>query len=147
MRYVTKSRKIYASVLNNCGFTYLETLFSLSVISLIAFILPAAFGVFSQYGLIDTDLDGDIFIMDIIETSDFSEKVEKSDRDSIVFETARGKIEYQLNNTRIIKSINNEGFITMLFDVTTWNISDEKQVIKIKIKTNGEFDEEIIIKK
>src|SRR5699024_11294780 len=86
-------------------------------------------------------------LMDIIETSDSSEKVEKSDHDSIVFETARGKMEYQLNNTRIIKSINNEGFITMLFDVTTWNISDEKQVIKIKIKTNGEFDEEIIIKK
>lgn len=147
MRFVTKSKKIYASVSNSSGFTYLETLFSLSVISLIAFILPATFGVFSQFGMIDTDLDGDIFIMDIIETSKSSESVEKSDRDSIVFQTERGKIEYQLNNTRIIKSINNEGFITMLFDVTTWNIIDEKRFIKLKIKTNGELDEEIIIRK
>ncbi|WP_176754048.1 competence type IV pilus minor pilin ComGF [Lacicoccus qingdaonensis] len=144
---MTKSKKIYASVSNSSGFTYLETLFSLSVISLIAFILPATFGVFSQFGMIDTDLDGDIFIMDIIETSKSSESVEKSDRDSIVFQTERGKIEYQLNNARIIKSINNEGFITMLFDVTTWNIIDEKRFIKLKIKTNGELDEEIIIRK
>lgn len=144
---MTALKRIYASVSKSDGFTYLETLFSLSVISLIAFILPAAFSVFSQFDMIDTDLDGDIFIMDIIETAETSDKVEKNSRNSIIFETGRGKIEYQLNNSRIIKSINDQGFITMLFDVTTWDITEDKHLIKIKIKTNGEFDEEITIRK
>ena len=140
-------KKVYVSVLKNNGFTYLETLFSLSVISLIAFILPATFGVFSQFGMIDTDLEGDIFFMDIVETSRSADEVEIDNKETITFETERGKIEYQLNNSRIVKSINNEGFITMLFDVTTWDFTEEKKFIKIKIKTDGEFDEEILIKK
>lgn len=147
MRYVTRLEKICASASKNNGFTYLETLFSLSVISLIAFILPATFSVFSQFGMIDTDLDGDIFIMDLIETSESSDEVKKKGTESIIFETERGKIEYQLNNTRIIKSIDDQGFITMLFGVSIWDITEEKHVIKIKIKTNGEFDEEITVKK
>ena len=125
----------------------METLFSLSVISLIAFILPATFSVFSQFGMIDTDLDGDIFIMDIIETSASSDEVKKKGKNTLIFSTERGKIEYQLNNARIIKSIDDQGFITMLFDVSTWEITEDKRVIKIKIKTNGEFNEEITIKK
>ena len=125
----------------------METLFSLSVISLIAFILPATFGVFSQFGMIDTDLEGDIFFMDIVETSRSADEVEIDNKETITFETERGKIEYQLNNSRIVKSINDEGFITMLFDVTTWDFTEEKKFIKIKIKTDGEFDEEILIKK
>ena len=144
---MTKMKKVYVSVLKNNGFTYLETLFSLSVISLIAFILPATFGVFSQFGMIDTDLEGDIFFMDIVETSRSADEVEIDNKETITFETERGKIEYQLNNSRIVKSINNEGFITMLFDVTTWDFTEEKKFIKIKIKTDGEFDEEILIKK
>lgn len=144
---MTKMKKVYVSVLKNNGFTYLETLFSLSVISLIAFILPATFGVFSQFGMIDTDLEGDIFLMDIVETSRSADEVEIDNKETITFETERGKIEYQLNNSRIVKSINDEGFITMLFDVTTWDFTEEKKFIKIKIKTDGEFDEEILIKK
>ncbi|WP_156302641.1 ComGF family competence protein [Salinicoccus sp. YB14-2] len=140
-------KKVYVSVLKNNGFTYLETLFSLSVISLIAFILPATFGVFSQFGMIDTDLEGDIFLMDIVETSRSADEVEIDNKKTITFETERGKIEYQLNNSRIVKSINDEGFITMLFDVTTWDFTEEKKFMKIKIKTDGEFDEEILIKK
>lgn len=147
MRYVTRLEKICASASKNNGFTYLETLFSLSVISLIAFILPATFSVFSQFGMIDTDLDGDIFIMDIIETSASSDEVKKKGKNTLIFSTERGKIEYQLNNARIIKSIDDQGFITMLFDVSTWEITEDKRVIKIKIKTNGEFNEEITIKK
>ncbi len=144
---MTKMKKVYVSVLKNNGFTYLETLFSLSVISLIAFILPATFGVFSQFGMIDTDLEGDIFLMDIVETSRSADEVEIDNKKTITFETERGKIEYQLNNSRIVKSINDEGFITMLFDVTTWDFTEEKKFMKIKIKTDGEFDEEILIKK
>lgn len=147
MRYVTRLEKICASASKNNGFTYLETLFSLSVISLIAFILPATFSVFSQFGMIDTDLDGDIFIMDIIETSASSDEVKKKGKNTLIFSTERGKIEYQLNNARIIKSIDDQGFITMLFDVSTWEITEDERVIKIKIKTNGEFYEEITIKK
>lgn len=147
MRYVTRLEKICASASKNDGFTYLETLFSLSVISLIAFILPATFSVFSQFGMIDTDLDGDIFIMDIIETSASSDEVKKKGKNTLIFSTERGKIEYQLNNARIIKSIDDQGFITMLFDVSTWEITEDERVIKIKIKTNGEFYEEITIKK
>lgn len=147
MRYVTRLEKICASASKNNGFTYLETLFSLSVISLIAFILPATFSVFSQFGMIDTELDGDIFIMDIIETSESSDEVKKKGKNSLIFLTERGKIEYQLNNARIIKSIDDQGFITMLFDVSTWEITEDERVIKIKIKTNGEFNEEITIKK
>lgn len=135
------------SLSKNNGFTYLETLFSLSVISLIAFILPAIFGVFSQFGLIETDLEGDIFVMDIIETSAFADEVEKSGRNTVKFQTEHEIIEYQLNNTRIIKSINNKGFITMMFDVTTWDITEDESFIKITIKTNGEFNEELILKK
>lgn len=142
-----KTKQIYASLSKNSAFTYLETLVSLSVISLIAFILPTIFGAFSQFGLIDADLDGDIFIMDIIETSSSADEVRKNGRNTVTFQTERGKIEYQLNNTRVIKSINDQGFIPMMFDVTEWIITESENFIEITIKTNGEFNEEIIIKK
>lgn len=147
MRYVTKRKKSYASVIRTEGFSYMETLFSLSVISMIAFILPGVFGVFSELEMVDANLDGDIFIMDLIEVSEEAEEVTTNGRDSITFKTPGGLKEYRYRDSRIIKSIDGKGFITMMFDVAEWRISDEKEAVNIKIRTDGEFDETIIIRK
>ncbi|CAM4143926.1 Competence protein ComGF [Lacicoccus alkaliphilus] len=129
------------------GFSYIETLLSLSIISMIAFIMPGAFSVFSQMELVDANMEGDIFVMDIIAVSGTAEEVITNGRDTITFETARGHEEYRYRNSRVIKSINGEGFITMMFDVVEWKINDKEEVVSLKVKTNGEFDETLIIKK
>lgn len=139
--------KIYASATRNEGFSYIEVLFSLSIMSMIAFILPGVFGVFSQLKMVDANLDGDILVMDIIEVSEAAEEVVTNGRDMIAFETERGLEEYRYRDSRIIKSIDGKGFITMLFDVVEWKISNEEEAVSIRIKTNGEFDETIIIRK
>lgn len=142
-----KRKRVYASAIKNNGFSYIETLFSLSIISMIAFILPGVFNVFSQLDMVDANIDGDIFIMDITSVSKTAEEVTIIGKDTIAFETDRGREEYRHRNARIIKSINGEGFITMMFDVAGWQIIDEGDWVNIKIKTNGEFDETLIIKK
>ncbi|SOC38704.1 hypothetical protein [Salinicoccus kekensis] len=140
-------KKNYASVIRNEGFSYIEVLFSLSIISMIAFILPGVFGVFSQLKMVDVNLDGDILVMDIIEASRDAEEIVTNGRDTIAFETERGLEEYRYRDSRIIKSIDGKGFITMLFDVVEWKISNDEGAVSLKIKTNGEFDETIIIRK
>lgn len=140
-------KKNYASVIRNEGFSYIEVLFSLSIISMIAFILPGVFGVFSQLKMVDVNLDGDILVMDIIEASGDAEEIVTNGRDTIAFETERGLEEYRYRDSRIIKSIDGKGFITMLFDVVEWKISNDEGAVSLKIKTNGEFDETIIIRK
>ena len=147
MRYVTKMKSIYAFVTKTEGFSYIETLFSLSIISMIAFIMPGVFSVFSQMEMVDANMDGDIFVMDIIAVSKSAEEVMTNGRDTITFVTGRGHEEYRYRNSRIIKSINGEGFITMMFDVVEWQISEMEEGINVKLKTNGEFDEALIIKK
>lgn len=147
MRYVVNRKKNYASVIRNEGFSYIEVLFSLSIISMIAFILPGVFGVFSQLKMVDVNLDGDILVMDIIEASRDAEEIVTNGRDTIAFETERGLEEYRYRDSRIIKSIDGKGFITMLFDVVEWKISNDEGAVSLKIKTNGEFDETIIIRK
>lgn len=147
MRYVVNRKKNYASVIRNEGFSYIEVLFSLSIISMIAFILPGVFGVFSQLKMVDVNLDGDILVMDIIEASGDAEEIVTNGRDTIAFETERGLEEYRYRDSRIIKSIDGKGFITMLFDVVEWKISNDEGAVSLKIKTNGEFDETIIIRK
>ncbi len=132
---------------NNDGFSFIETLFSLSVISMIAFILPGVFSTFSQLEMVDANLDGDIFVMDILEVSGSAEAVVINGRDAITFETEKGIEEYRYRDSRIIKSINGEGFITMMFDVVEWKIADDEDLISLMVKTNGEFNENLIIKK
>lgn len=114
---------------------------------MIAFILPGVFGVFSELEMVDANLDGDIFIMDFIEVSEEAEEVTTNGRDSITFKTPGGLKEYRYRDSRIIKSIDGKGFITMMFDVVEWRISDEKEAVNIKIRTDGEFDETIVIRK
>jgi competence protein ComGF len=147
VRYVTKIKRIYAFVTKTEGFSYIETLFSLSIISMIAFIMPGIFSVFSQMEMVDANMDGDIFVMDIIAASGSSEEVMTNGRDTIIFKTDRGNEEYRYRNSRIIKSVNGEGFITMMFDVVVWQISENEEQINVKVKTNGEFDETLTIKK
>lgn len=144
---MTKRKRTYASVIKNDGFSYIETLFSLSILSMIAFILPGVFSVFSQLEMVDANTDGDIFVMDIITVSKSSKEVTVIGKDTIAFVTDRGREEYRYRDSRIIKSINGEGFITMMFEVVAWQITDEGDSMNIKIKTNGEFDETLIIKK
>lgn len=142
-----KRKKIYVLDFNNDGFSFIETLFSLSVISMIAFILPGVFSTFSQLEMVDANLDGDIFVMDILEVSGSAEAVVINGRDAITFETEKGIEEYRYRDSRIIKSINGEGFITMMFDVVEWKIADDEDLISLMVKTNGEFNENLIIKK
>lgn len=114
---------------------------------MIAFIMPGIFSVFSQMEMVDANMDGDIFVMDIIAASGSSEEVMTNGRDTIIFKTDRGNEEYRYRNSRIIKSVNGEGFITMMFDVVVWQISENEEQINVKVKTNGEFDETLTIKK
>lgn len=114
---------------------------------MIAFIMPGVFSVYSQLEMVEANMDGDIFVMDIITVSKSAKEISIIGKDIIAFETDRGREEYRYLNSRIIKSINGEGFITLMFDVVGWQVTEEGDSMNIKIKTSGEFDETIIIKK
>ena len=127
------------------GFTYLEMLLSLMTAALIMAVMPNIMMMFQGLTLHEDHYDTDIFMLDIIEVSGAAEEVDASGTSEINFKTDRGKISYSYSSGRIIKSIDNAGFVTLMFNIDSFVITETKETITLQLK--GAADETLIFKK
>lgn len=138
---MTNGSKKYAAD----GFTYLEMLLSLMTAALIMAVMPNIMMMFQGLTLHEDHYDTDIFMLDIIEVSGAAEEVDASGTSEINFKTDRGKISYSYSSGRIIKSIDNAGFVTLMFNIDSFVITETKETITLQLKGAG--DETLIFKK
>lgn len=138
---MTKGSQKYAAE----GFTYLEMLLSLMTAALIMAVLPNVMMLFQELTLHEDHYDTDIFMLDIIEVSNAAEEVGAEGTSVINFKTDRGIISYRYSSGRIIKSIDNTGFVTLMFNIDSFIITETKETITLQLK--GAADETLIFKK
>lgn len=138
---MTKGSQKYAAE----GFTYLEMLLSLMTAALIMAVMPNVMMLFQELTLHEDHYDTDIFILDIIEVSNAAEEVDAKGMSEINFKTDRGIISYRYSSGRIIKSIDNAGFVTLMFNIDSFIITETKETITLQLK--GAADETLIFKK
>lgn len=136
-----KDYKKYAS----SGFTYAELLLALMTAGMIMMILPSILSLFQSVELHDDTYDIDIFTMDIIETYSESTEIKVTSATRLSFTTERGTVSYRYNNGRIIKSIDNAGFVTLMFNVDSYTLQEAENSITVQLK--GEVDETFTFKK
>lgn len=115
--------------------------------SVIVIIMPSVMKLFNDISLPEDIFDGDLFIIDTIEIYKTSEEILITDSHQIIFKTEQGEVKYRLYNDRIIKSINGKGFVTMMFNVDTFDISETADSYKIDINTTGGFNETVHFQK
>lgn len=127
------------------GFTYAEILLSLMTIGIIMLVMPGILSLFQSLELNDDNYDLDIFTLDIIETYEASTEIEVESASQLNFTTKRGVISYRYVDERIIKSIDGSGFVTLMYNVRSYSLSEDKDKITINIK--GDSDETFIFKK
>lgn len=138
---MTSGSKKYAAD----GFTYLEMLLSLMTAALIMAVMPNVMMMFQGLTLHEDHYDTDIFMLDIIEVSNAAKEVGAEGKSEINFKTDRGKISYSYSSGRIIKSIDNAGFVTLMFNIDSFVITETKETIALQLK--GAADETLIFKK
>lgn len=138
---MTNGSKKYAAE----GFTYLEMLLSLMTAALIMAVMPNVMTLFQTLTLHEDHYDTDIFMLDIIETYNASDVVDAAGGSVINFKTDRGDVTYRYSNGRIIKSIDNAGFVTLMFNIESFVITETKEAITLQLK--GAADETLIFKK
>jgi|SRR5690625_1114482 len=127
------------------GFTYAELLLALMTVGMIMMILPSILSLFQSIELHDDSYDIDIFTMDIIATYSGSTEIKVTSATRLNFTTERGIVSYRYHNGRIIKSIDNAGFVTLMFNVDSYTLHEGKDAITVELK--GEDDETFTFKK
>lgn len=127
------------------GFTYLEMLLSLMTAALIMAVMPNVMILFQGLTLHEDHYDTDIFMLDIIETYKAAEEIEAAGGAVINFKTKRGDVTYRYSSGRIIKSIDNVGFVTLMFNIESFVITETATAISLQLK--GAADETLIFKK
>lgn len=126
------------------GFTYMEMLLSLMTAAFIMAVMPAVIALFQTFELQEDYYDTDIFTLDIMETYKASRKIEAAGT-AVHFTTDRGKITYRYSSGRIIKSIEDEGFVTLMFNIEEFITAETKEAVSLELK--GAADETFIFKK
>lgn len=128
-------------VWNDSGMTLIEALISLFTLAFMLSFIPLIIQFFNTDDTV-YDFDYDLFVIDLMESYQLSETVSTNhDQSMINFLTPSGNVSYRLNVNRIIKSIDGAGFITMLFNVDTMQISETEHTISMQIiggSSNGE---------
>ncbi len=92
--------------------------------------------------------DFDMFVFDIVETYNNSQSVYTSQSGTMLnFVMDSGNVSYRMNNSRIIKSVDGMGFITLLYEVERFEISNSED-ITLRVKgDNGIIDETFTFRK
>ena len=125
--------KILKFVRSDSGFTLIEAILSLFTLAFILSFLPMLIKFFHTDDVI-YDLDYDLFVIELMETYQDSEAVSTNSGQSMINFTTKSKtVSYRLNNNRVIKSIDGTGFITMLFNVDAFIITESEHSIQLEI--------------
>lgn len=115
------------------GFSYMEILLSLMTAGLIMAAMPNIMMMFQSLTLHEDYYDTDIFTLDIIETYKAAEEIKIIGR-SINFTTDSGEVSYRFADGRIIKSINGDGFVTLMYNIGEFIITEKDKTIILKLK-------------
>lgn len=143
MKFV-KRLQIYA-LKSSEGFTYIEMLLSLFVLSMILFITIPTIRLFGSVELNEQSFDIDVFIEDVFEVETNKKNIVIT-KNSLTFNNEHGTITYRLSNNRIVKSIDKKGFIPLMTNVLEFNVSEDKHQVYIMIE-EGDETYEMYIKK
>lgn len=127
------------------GFTYIEMLLSLFVLSMILFITIPTIRLFGSIELNEQSFDIDVFIEDIFEVETNKKDIVIT-KNSLTFDNEHGTITYRLSNNRIVKSIDKKGFIPLMTNVLEFNVTEDKHHVYIMIE-EGDETYEMYIKK
>lgn len=138
---MTNASKKYAAE----GFTYLEMLLALMTAALIMAVMPSIMMLFQGLTLHEDHYDTDIFMLDIVKIYNTAEEIDAIGGSVITFRTARGDVSYRYSNGRIIKNVDNAGFVTLMFNIESFDIIETKSAITLQMK--GGADETLIFKK
>ena len=134
-------------VLRNDGLTLIETLLSLFTVAFMLGFMPMIIKFFNVEDAF-YNYDFDMFVFDIVEIYSVSQSVYTSQSGTMLnFVMDSGNVSYRMNNSRIIKSVDGAGFITLLYDVELFEIINNED-IKLRIKgDNGIIDETFTFRK
>lgn len=133
--------KILKFVRSDSGFTLIEAILSLFTLAFILSFLPMLIKFFHTDDVV-YDLDYDLFVIELMETYQDSEAVSTNNGQSMInFTTESKNVSYRLNNNRVIKSIDGAGFITMLFNVDAFIITESEYSIQLEI-IGGQIENE-----
>ncbi|WP_040928345.1 competence type IV pilus minor pilin ComGF, partial [Nosocomiicoccus massiliensis] len=127
------------------GFTYIEMLLSLFVLSMILFITIPTIRLFGSIELNEQSFDIDVFIEDVFEVETNKKNIVIT-KNSLTFDNEHGTITYRLSNNRIVKSIDKKGFIPLMTNVLEFNVTEDKHQVYIMIE-EGDETYEMYIKK
>lgn len=126
------------------GFTYVELLLSLMVVTLITFTLPSLLTTLNNIELHDDNYDFDVFILDIGKTYEDSDSIDVVNSKRVNFKSENRVVSYYFSSNRLIKSIDNSGFVTLMYNVRTFDVTTSNDRVIIKIE--GVQDEELEFK-
>lgn len=146
--FVTKKgRGALNQLKKNDGFTLLEVLISLFLISVIITLFPIILQFFLKVKVPADNFDIDIFILDIYSEINVTEEydVKKISDREIQIQKDKRKINYRYFDKRLIKSVNNDGFITLMYDVSIFEVEETKDAFRVNVGGKKTF--EIAIKK
>ncbi|CAD2075953.1 competence type IV pilus minor pilin ComGF [Phocicoccus pinnipedialis] len=119
----------------NKGFTLLEVLISLFLISMIVVLFPIILKFFQKVKIPENSFDIDIFILDFYSELNVTEEYDIniiSERE-IQIKNDKRIVSYRYFDGRLIKSVNNNGFITLMYDVSSFNLEETKDNYKLRI--------------
>ncbi|CEA00057.1 hypothetical protein BN1048_00792 [Jeotgalicoccus saudimassiliensis] len=115
------------------GFSYMEILLSLMTASLIMAVMPNILVMFQSLTPVSDYYDTDIFTLDIIDTYNAAEEIEISGQ-TISFNTGKDEVSYRYSNGRIIKSVNGDGFVTLMFNIESFTLTETDKTITLELK-------------
>ena len=116
------------------GFSYVELLLSLMVITLITFTLPQLLTTLNNIKLHEDNYDFDVFILDIGNTYQSTDDIEVNNSKRVNFISDNRIVSYHFSANRIIKSIDNSGFVTLMYNVKNFDVEESKSSIVINIE-------------
>lgn len=135
------------------AFTFIELLFTLSLVLLSFSLLPTLIHLTSHYLNLaqdNDDIEFEFFSRDILkEAQQYNNHISIEDSSKLIIRGQEEKIRYIFNHNKIYKNINHKGNITLLNNVVSSKIiKTNNKTIKIELKigdTNNTKDKTIIL--
>lgn len=131
------------------GFTYIEALVSLSIAAFVMALMPSILMQFDAVQSPKKDFEMDFFIFEITEVHEGSTAVAADGENEVItFKTAKGDISYRKYGSRIVKSVEGSGFVTVMFEVEQFNLREtDAHVVLTVASGEGENSEALLFTK
>ncbi|WP_342386968.1 ComGF family competence protein [Salinicoccus bachuensis] len=131
------------------GFTYIEALISLSIAAFVMSLMPSILMQFDMTQSPKIDFEMDFFIFEITEVHEKSSSVHVDRTNGVIsFKTEKGEISYRKYGSRIVKSVEQSGFVTVMFEVEQFSLQETTSHIQLSVTTGeGEGVEKLYFPK